>query len=581
MRYSRKVLYKTKSKKILRKSTCLAVLISVFLSIGTPLDYKGNISYGLTGDDESQYTQYIVKRGDTLSDIAKEMGVDVSTLISDNSIRNKNHIYTGQKLKVRNDKPVNDDTDKNEKKPIESTTSSDSLNSSVSSIDNDDSYTYEYMGPDLISLNMRNTDIRDVISAIASYMDTYAILLEEPVRVNFQIKGVDPHKALELLLQSLGLSYIQDNNLLIVGKSDKLQKEFFNQMMLTRFDLKHITSDNIEPLVKKLGIPIQSITMDKNPKTIWIQGTPQSLAKVKELIFALDKKENAGSSLLLTEIKLNHITSDQIVGALNAINVGSDIITLDSNPKSIWIKASSDGLSEVRQVVSALDKRENAEASSESELTSVKLKNITTEKLAPVIKELDMPVQVITIPGILNTLWLQGTQQAVRSAVSMISSLDVAESSSNQYTMFLFKLNNVSAIDAVERLGLFEFQGVKTVAFSYPELGQDLLILCPVEIKTKVTTALEGIDFKGLGDSPRHIMLPVDSATGPYAYDVLDTRRSLLIKLMGELSDDRDIIDVSDNLWTEGGEEYRVLLVKSTPEIINKVKEMIKLIDSP
>ena len=76
-------------------------------------------------------------------------------------------------------------------------------------------------------------------------------------------------------------------------------------------------------------------------------------------------------------------------------------------------------------------------------------------------------------------------------------------------------------------------------------------------------------------------MLPVYSATGPDAVDVLEARRSLLIKLIDELNDDRNVIDVSDNILTKDGEEYRVLLVKSTVEVINKVKNMIELIDSP
>jgi len=194
---------------------------------------------------------------------------------------------------------------------------------------------------------------------------------------------------------------------------------------------------------------------------------------------------------------------------------------------------------------------------------------------------LDLPVQVIIIPNILGTLWLQGAKADVDNAVSVISSLDIAESSSDQYTLFLFKLRNIAAKDAAERLELFEFQGVKTIAFSYPEFGKDLLVLCPNDMKTRVTTALEGLDLRGLGDNPSHIMLPVYSATGPDAVDVLEARRSLLIKLIDELNDDRNVIDVSDNILTKDGEEYRVLLVKSTVEVINKVKNMIELIDSP
>ena len=490
------------TKSFLIKTICLAILISILPSMGVSPDYMQNISYGSEANDRDGYTEYIVQKGDNLSGIAKKFDTDISTLIRDNNIKDKNHIYVGQKLKVRDNK-----LDTNETAGLGK-----EFNIEADHIEEDfDNYDeYEHLG--LISLDMRDADLRDVISTIAYYLDSYAILLEEPVRVNFQVKDMEPHKALGLLLQTLGLSYIQDGELLVIGQLSKLQNEFYSQMMLTRFNLKYISSDNLESQIQKLGIPIQIVTIDKNPKAIWVQGPPQSLTKVKEIINMLDKAENATES---------------------------------------------------------------------SKLVSVKLKNITTDKLAPVITELDLPVQVITIPDIMGTLWLQGAKVDVDNAVSVISSLDVAESSSDQYTLFLFKLRNTAAKDAVERLELFGFEGVKTVSFSYPEFGKDILVLCPKDMKTRVITALEGLDLRGLGDSPSQIMLPVYSATGPDAVDVLEARRSLLIQLMDELSDDRNVIDVSDDILTRDGEEYRVLLVRSTVEVINKVKNMVELIDSP
>lgn len=516
---------------------------------GIPLNYSEAMTNGFAFDDDVlEYSEYIVKKGETLNKIARKFDIDISQLIEDNGIINKNNIYAGQRLKIRNN------ADKN-------------------------NATYEHSYSNLIFLDVRNADIRDVVSAIAYYLDTHAIFLEEPVRVNFEVRGVEPYKALELLLQSLGLNYIKDDNLLIIGRAEQLQKNFFNRMMLTRFDLKYIPAIDIENQIKKLGIPIQSITINENPLTIWVQGTPTSLAKVKELIIVLDRKENAASSLSLTEIKLNYITSRQLVEALSSIDALSQIVTLDTNPKAIWVKASNKQLLEIKQIIAALDKRENAASS--SRLTSLKLNNITTEKLAPVFEQLDLPVQIITIPGIMNTLWLQGTQADVDNASSIISALDVAEVSSDESTMFLFKLRNITAQNAAERLELFGFDDVKTVTFSYPDLGQDILVLSPKEEKNKVIAALEGLDLRGLGDNASTMMIPVDSATGPYAYNILEARRELLIRLMDELEDDRSIIDVSDNLWTESGEEYRVLLIRSTPEVIRKVREMINLIDSP
>ncbi len=45
---------------------------------------------------------YIVKKGDTLTSIANKNGCTVEQIIKLNSIKNKNLIFVGQKLKLKN-----------------------------------------------------------------------------------------------------------------------------------------------------------------------------------------------------------------------------------------------------------------------------------------------------------------------------------------------------------------------------------------------------------------------------------------------------------------------------------------------
>ena len=75
---------------------------------------------------------------------------------------------------------------------------------------------------------------------IAIHMDLNAIFLEEPVRVTFEVNNVEPIVALELMLQSNSFSYIKNKDIIIAGELSKLQQKFFDQMMITRFDLKYI-----------------------------------------------------------------------------------------------------------------------------------------------------------------------------------------------------------------------------------------------------------------------------------------------------------------------------------------------------
>ena len=53
-----------------------------------------------TNENNNQIIQYVVKRGDTLSEIAQEYNTTVNQLVSLNNIKNPNLIYVGQILKI-------------------------------------------------------------------------------------------------------------------------------------------------------------------------------------------------------------------------------------------------------------------------------------------------------------------------------------------------------------------------------------------------------------------------------------------------------------------------------------------------
>ena len=60
---------------------------------------SGNNSGNNNGGNNKKY--YVVKKGDTLSAIAKKFGTSVDKLVNWNKIKNKNIIYPGQKLRVK------------------------------------------------------------------------------------------------------------------------------------------------------------------------------------------------------------------------------------------------------------------------------------------------------------------------------------------------------------------------------------------------------------------------------------------------------------------------------------------------
>ncbi len=146
-----------------------------------------------------------------------------------------------------------------------------------------------------VALDIRGADIRDVLSALALKLDMNIIYTGDPVEVVFRADSAEPIEALELLLKSQGLSYVQDGKLLVIGTTDRLSQDFYTQMALTRFNLLYVPAASIEDLAGKLGIPVQVVQLDSNPQVFWAQGIPQALQKLRELIAAVDRPENTQS----------------------------------------------------------------------------------------------------------------------------------------------------------------------------------------------------------------------------------------------------------------------------------------------
>lgn len=78
--------------------TGLLVALAFMLWTAPPTYAEPN--HGKSANAITTYKIYIVRRGDTLSQIAVRYGVSIRTLMSVNKIRNANRIYTGQRLRI-------------------------------------------------------------------------------------------------------------------------------------------------------------------------------------------------------------------------------------------------------------------------------------------------------------------------------------------------------------------------------------------------------------------------------------------------------------------------------------------------
>lgn len=294
-----------------KKRIAAVVMALAFILTGI----SGMIVFASEGSDDN-FTLYTVRKGDSVYSIAKGFGISEEDIVADNDLEESRKILAGQVLKLRT---------KAEPAAAEGSQPAETNSPATGKI----------------SLDVRDADLRDVLSALAVHMNCNIILTEDSSKVNFSAQNIYPLTAMEYLLKGISMDYIKNGSTIIVGRQEKLSKEFFSSMVLTRFALRHIQADNLGKQIDKLGIKVQKITLDESKKYIWVQGTPQTLAKVRELVTMLDRPENftgvqgGGIKPELRAVTLQYIKAGQMSEIMRGIGLLAGTMMLDTNPQTL------------------------------------------------------------------------------------------------------------------------------------------------------------------------------------------------------------------------------------------------------
>jgi hypothetical protein len=427
---------------------------------------------------------------------------------------------------------------------------------------------------DKISMDVRNADIRDVLSAIAITMGNNIIYIEAPMMVDFSVQNVAPSDALSLLLRTYGMDYIKLDSTLIIGLPEKLTTNFANNLSLTKISLKYIQSDVLSVMIDSLGIDVKKIFLDTNRQTIWVQGLPTALAKVRELVNMLDRSENASaeqntSNYLLTSITLNYITAEQMNNVLQSMGLFRGII-MDGNPKTLWVYADKNTLNTINQIKEKIDVAANAESGTIL-LKAKKMNFLTANEVIPILMQLGIDVNPITFPRKSMTVWLNGSEAAVNLASSVIDTFDIKDHI-NDNVFYVHKLVHITAKEAQSRLEQLNLAGVTTYTFAFPEFTKSLIVFCPSDYKLFVMSHLNNLDISG-----EKIKVPIDYSDVATGMSRLQQRRDLLANLTGVTT---AAFTISTNVARDDGFHY-IMYLEETPDVIQRVKDMIKYIDSP
>lgn len=503
--------------------------------------------------DDSGYILYTVQPGDTLSEIAKKYETTVEDILRENDMTEAS-VVAGKVIRI-------------------SSRSTGSMN-----------------GKNRISLEMRDADIRDVLSTLAVVLKKNIIYTEAPIQVSLTVRDVTPEKALEILTQAFGMSYVTDGSVILVGKSENITQNFYTMLPITRFALTYLSPEQVNAQVDKLQIPVTMITLDNSSKYIWAQGTPQALSKMRELVSVLDREENIDpvtqepvKALELTSIELKYVTSGIISALIEQLEIPCKTIIFETNPWTIWVQASETALNDILALVKSVDIAENkvpeiVEEEEEEEeevvidntrLEAKKMRNITSARLLPLIRDLDIPVKVIAIDSSGYNIWMRGDQESINLMNELINRLD-NYFSRDDVNFFIYTLENLKASTAIEKLNFIGLQDVQVMSLNYPQFSKDLLITCPADRINDVKNVLRKLDVPG-----ERIRAVVDSSASGSGRSRLENRRDLIVQLTGI---PKDRFQVSQNI-SKTDTPLFVLWVEETPDNIRLIQDVVLSLD--
>ena len=319
-----------------------------------------------------------------------------------------------------------------------------------------------------VTVNTREAEVEDVLNILAMKSGKNIIYVGEEETITFKVENKPVMTALELLLQKAGMDYLQEGDLIIVGSEGKLHDDFFNQRSITRFDLNHVVARQVEPLISDLDIPVQTISLEENPGTLWAQGVPQGLTKLRELINAVDRRENAprpGES--------------------------------PEDPDDEYF------ISDYKQVT---------------------LKRIAPSRARELLADMGVSIDSYIILRDKLLVFDPVIQDHWESFEQVIQEIDTADA--RRQHAFFYQLDYISTEDAARLVREFQFDGVTIADLNLPEFNNELLLLVPPHKEDEVRRAIDSIDVQR--DKTR---ATITSATGENARSELSAKRTLLSEM--------------------------------------------------
>jgi type II secretory pathway component GspD/PulD (secretin) len=203
----------------------------------------------------------------------------------------------------------------------------------------------------LISIELRNASITDVISALAKLANVN-VVTDSDVRgtITVRLIGVTFEDALRLVLEPNGLAYATVGPNIIVGKREKLLRPVLRQYQVANLQAAQFASTYLGVI----GLKKEQVVVDDGTNSLLVVGTVEEQAKVADLLARVD---NSAERSVTRVIKLGYIDAAVFVDLMGARlpDTVTKAAKIDKATNSIILTASAGQMQMIDSLLAQVD----------------------------------------------------------------------------------------------------------------------------------------------------------------------------------------------------------------------------------
>ncbi|MDD3374455.1 MAG: secretin N-terminal domain-containing protein [Candidatus Omnitrophica bacterium] len=226
----------------------------------------------------------------------------------------------------------------------------------------------------LDALELKDMDIVDVLKLI-SKKSGLNIVAGKNVRgkVTIYLKDVNVRDALQIILDSNDLAYVEEDGIVKVLTAQDFQQIYgykFGQETETKLiQLEYVKAEEIVPVLTQMKSQIGLVTFDSKSNTLIITDRPEKISLMREVI------QRADIPLSTRVFSLRYSKADEVAGKIQNLltkNVGK--LEFDERSNKIFVTETKEKIDEIISMIKAFDEK-HPEVLIEAKILQITLSN--------------------------------------------------------------------------------------------------------------------------------------------------------------------------------------------------------------